>query len=316
MANITGEKMLYNLQNVIERKPITADIFLNDYCNNKCPYCTYGRYVQSHHEYMRYTDFKKYVNILLQMGVKGVILTGGGEPTINKDFDRIAAYLEREQIPYGINTNFNVLKLIKPKYLKVSLDGWSEDSYEEHRGVRQYEKTRENIITYAEWKKENSPSTSLGVQSVVTSKDALYSFYEANKDLDVDYFNMRPVESTCGSYYLGKSKREIADLISAIQKLRDKDRRVILNYKWFDLETKFEKCHANFAQIAINQRGEVMYCCHKPYEIIGHITDCDIKRKREIALTNLSMCDVPCRLTAPNKFIKKIDCGAVDSEFI
>lgn len=311
--NITGEKLLYNLQNVIERKPITADIFLNDYCNNKCPYCTYGRYVERKHEYMRYTDFKKYVNILLQMGVKGVILTGGGEPTISKDFDKITAYLEREKIPYGINTNFNVLKFIKPKYLKVSLDGWDENSYEQQRGVRKYEQTRKNIETYLEWRKVFSPTTSVGVQSVVTSKEALINFYEANKDLNVDYFNMRPVESTGGEYYNGVNPAEI---ISAIQQLRDKDKRVIVNYKWFEYDTHFEKCNANFAQIALNQRGEVMYCCHKPYEIIGHITDCDIQRKRLIALTDMSKCDVPCRLSAPNKLMRKIENSAVDTEFI
>lgn len=311
--NITGEKLLFNIQNIADKKPITADIFLNDYCNNKCPYCVYGRYVERNHEYMSYKDFVKYSKILLLMGVKGFILTGGGEPTISKDFDEITKYLESKGIPYGINTNFNQLKYIKPKYLKVSLDGWDENSYQEHRGVRKYEQTKENIRQYAEWKKINSPATSLGIQSVVTSKDALIKFYEANKELDVNYFNMRPVESTRGEYYHGNDPAEI---IKAIEDLKRKDSRVILNYKWHELSTCFDRCTANFAQIALNQRGEVIYCCHKPYEIIGHITDPDIEEKRARAVTNVNMCDVPCRLSAPNKLMKKIEDGALDTEFI
>lgn len=44
--------------------------------------------------------------------------------------------MESQGIHYGINTNFNRMVRIKPDYLKVSLDGWDEDSYAERRGVR------------------------------------------------------------------------------------------------------------------------------------------------------------------------------------
>ena len=42
MSNgITGDKMLSHLDRVVgEHLPITADIFLTNYCNNRCPYCT------------------------------------------------------------------------------------------------------------------------------------------------------------------------------------------------------------------------------------------------------------------------------------
>ena len=38
--NIMGNKMLAHLDRIVgEHKPITADIFLNNFCNNRCPYC-------------------------------------------------------------------------------------------------------------------------------------------------------------------------------------------------------------------------------------------------------------------------------------
>ena len=91
---------------------------------------------------MNYDDFVKYVQILLNLGVKGIILTGGGEPTLNPDFDKIAAYLEENKIPYGINTNFNVLKKIAPKYLKISLDASNADEYAEVRYKRKRQRRR------------------------------------------------------------------------------------------------------------------------------------------------------------------------------
>ena len=59
------------------------------------------------------------------MGVQGFILTGGGEPTINPDFEKIAGWLTENDFQWGINTNFNKLVKVKPNYLKVSLDAYS-----------------------------------------------------------------------------------------------------------------------------------------------------------------------------------------------
>ena len=111
-SNISGVKLFCNMQNVIDKRPITADIFLNDYCNNKCPWCTYARYGERNGQYMTIHDFITYSDILRQNGIKGFILTGGGEPTICKDFDAITNYLESNNLMYGINTNFNIYKCI------------------------------------------------------------------------------------------------------------------------------------------------------------------------------------------------------------
>lgn len=311
--NISGNKMVFNCASIANRTPITADIFLNDYCNNKCPYCTYARYGERNGEYMSLEEFKTYVGILRDAGVKGFILTGGGEPTISKDFDKITAWLEANGIEYGINTNFNVFKAIKPKYLKVSLDAWDREGYKAKRGVDRYEATIENIKAYIEWKKLNSPGTSVGIQLVVESVEEAVNFYEAHKDLEVDYMNFRPFESTQHSYYDTHDETEI---LKKLEEMRKQDKRVCINYKWYSLRDKFSKCYAHFAQIALNQRGEVIYCCHKPYEVTGHITDVDIFEKIRKAKTDMSMCDVPCRLTAPNQFVRELEKGCKDAGFI
>lgn len=64
--NITGEKMLSHIDRIAgEKKPITADIFLTNYCNNRCPYCTYGRWeLDTGAQAMRYEDFITYAKRL------------------------------------------------------------------------------------------------------------------------------------------------------------------------------------------------------------------------------------------------------------
>lgn len=311
--NISGNKLLFHCASIAARTPITADVFLNDYCNNRCPYCTYARYGDRNGEYMKFEDFKRYAHILLTAGVKGIILTGGGEPTISKDFDQITEWLEEMGIEYGINTNFNVLKYIRPRYLKVSLDAYDRESYIARRGVDKYEQTVDNVRKYLAWKKENGVKTSVGIQIVVESLDDAKKFYEAHKDLDVDYMNFRPMESTLHSYYDTHDETEI---LRGLEEMREHDSRVGINYKWYSLRDRFDKCYAQFAQIAINQRGEVMYCCHKPYEIIGRLDDVEIWDKIKNAKTNLNMCDVPCRLTAPNQIVRAIEAGGTDTAFI
>ena len=319
MNNITGTKMLAHIDRIFnDNKPITADIFLNNYCNNYCPYCTYRRWeFDDGARYMSYEDFVRYADRLINLGVLGFILTGGGEPTVSKDFDKIVAWLDSQDIDYGINTNFNIYKEFNPNYLKVSLDAWDEDSYEDNRGVRKYETVIDNIMKYADYKTDK---TKLGIQMLAKSVDAVYQFYEANKHLPVDYISIRPMESICGSYYKNllnaQDDLKPKNIITAIEQLASLDSRVILNYKWNLLDVQQDRCTAQWAQIAINELGEVMYCCHKPYQIVGHIMDDDILDKKAQAYTNMQMCDVPCRMTGPNLEVANILRVQTDTSFI
>ena len=317
--NITGDKMFAHIDRVFgEHRPITADIFLNNYCNNNCPYCTYKRWEFEDDAYsMAFNDFVIYAERLIDLGVKGIILTGGGEPTISKEFADIVNWLDCRGIKYGINTNFNKFVDCSPEYLKVSLDAWDEDSYYAKRGVRAYELVRNNIIKFAKTKTEH---TKLGIQLLAKSVDEVYSFYEGNKDLPVDYISIRPMESTGGSYYKNLlpdySNLLPVNIIRAIKQLSSLDSRVVLNYKWEMLDIQQPVCTAQWAQIAVNEHGNVMYCCHKPYQIVGNIMDEDILEKKASAITNMAICDIPCRMTGPNYEVDRMLCTKSNVEFI
>lgn len=314
--------MLAHVSRIIgEHKPITADIFLTNYCNNKCPYCTYRRWeLEPGARAMPGVEFIKYAMRLVELGVQGIILTGGGEPTLNPDFGMITKWLEDNGIHYGINTNFNKLVYFKPDYLKVSLDGWDENSYRLSRGVQAYGQVCENIIKYDDWRKKYSQNTTLGIQIVAKNPVAVTKFYEANKNLPVDYIAFRPMESTAGKYYkIAFDKDEFCDpvfTIKAIQELAEHDTRVSLSFKWNLLSQRERSCTAEWAQIALNENGDVMYCCHKPYEIVGHIMDYDIMEKKAAFQTDMSMCDIPCRMTAPNMEVARITRPQKDCFFI
>lgn len=317
-AAITGNKILSHIDRIVNNQvPITADVFLNNYCNNACPYCTYRRWeFDDGARYMPFENFVKYAKRLKDLGVLGMILSGGGEPSISKDFDRITRWLDENYYPYGINTNFNRFFDCCPNYLKVSLDGWDEDSYERARGVRHYQLVRENIMQFAEGM---TIKTNLGIQLLATERDQVYRFYEANADLPVDYIVMRPVESTSGSYYRNlPADRNFfpREIIKAIKDVAQTDDRIVMNYKWNLLDRKYNHCIGEWSQIALNELGEVIYCCHKPYQVIGHIMDEDILEKKRKAVTDMDLCDIPCRLSGVNHDLTIINRDRMDPEFI
>lgn len=263
-------------------------------------------------DYMSFEKFQIYTNILLKNGIKGIILTGGGEPTLNPDFDKITKWLEENHIPYGINTNFNIFKACKPKYLKISLDAYDEESYFKIRGVHTYQQVINNIQYFLTWKENNSKDTKVGIQILVKKSSDILKFYNAHKNLQVDYFNFRPNEDKNFIY----SKDELEVIFKTLQALKEKDDRVIINYKWDYLSDKVSQCLAHWSQIALDSNGNVLFCCHKPEEIIGHIEDSDILIKHHQAKLNFSSCDVPCRLTGPNNVLLNIKNLKEDIEFI
>lgn len=287
-----------------DRRPITADIFLTTACNNNCSWCTYKKWGIENSYSMQYEDFVRYVERLLQIGVQGVILTGGGEPTCNPDFQKMCAFLEKRAIPYGVNTNLNLPVRCKADFVKVSLDGYDRDSYKAIRGVDAYEKVCRNIIEYSEWKKKHSPNTNLGIQVVATSLELAEKFYEANRGLPADYISFRPVESTAGEFYLTDKAEKIKEYL---EKLSDLDDRVVVNYKWDHLDLSFDRCSAHWAQIALNEHGQVMYCCNKPTEIICDVMDENLLFKYLTAETDMSKCNIPCRMTGPNMLMETVE---------
>lgn len=218
------------LQGYIERvngvkRPITADIFLTDYCNEKCAYC---RYAHKTGKYMKFEDFVKYSERLTELGVQSFILTGGGEPTINPDFKKITDYLEGKGIPYGINTNMQVLRKCHPVFMKISVDTGDSEKYKELRGVDGLKRTLKNIEEYCDYRRKESIDTKVGVQCVCMDKENVISFYETIKNLDVDYIYFRPYE--------GKESKVTAEEVKGWLGERVNDTRVNISYKFNYLE--------------------------------------------------------------------------------
>lgn len=281
-----------------EKKPITADVFLTDLCNNKCAYCRYdhGNDARS----MTFAEFRENVFWLRRLGVRGVILTGGGEPTCNPDFDKICAWLEKNKYPYGVNTNMNILKLIKPNFLKVSLDTGDRAKYKEIRGVDALNRVSDNLGKYIEWIEEEGAKTKIGVQCVTSSVEQVESFYNAVRGFRVHYIQFRPIE-------MQGANMDYSAILAKIKELKSHDSRIVVSYKYDLVDYKPTQCFACWSVITLNTRGEVIYCCHRPDEKIGTIFDVDILDKIRRYKPDMSACEIPCRLSGANRYLDGLE---------
>ena len=121
----TGDKILFHKQaiaNLRNKKnhPIVLHIMPTEVCNLRCVFCSVaqrginGKLVPN----LKMSRIKKVVRNFKKMGLKAVILSGGGEPTIYPRINELLEFLHKERLEIGMISNGTMLaKKVKPKNL-------------------------------------------------------------------------------------------------------------------------------------------------------------------------------------------------------
>lgn len=95
-------------------------------CNLKCPYCSVT--YRDTHQRIALPVIQKYVTDLLGRGLKAVILTGGGEPTMYPKFNELVQWLNAQGLKVALITNGTLAKRVDPAtwacftWVRVSLN--------------------------------------------------------------------------------------------------------------------------------------------------------------------------------------------------
>ncbi len=137
----TGDKFVYHknsldaFRNKTGKTIISTHISPEGTCNLRCPYCSVA-YRNSFGNRIKLSVIKKYVNTLKKYGLKAVILTGGGEPTLYPQINELIEFIhDKAGLELALITNGTALTRIAPKnrtkfkWLRVSVnlfDGWEK----------------------------------------------------------------------------------------------------------------------------------------------------------------------------------------------
>lgn len=140
------------LRSLAGEAPLSAPLHVRlkptNRCNHRCRYCAYRSPDLQLGQHMNPADSlprEKALEIardLVEMGVRAVTFSGGGEPLVYPYLLEMADIMADGGIKLACLTNGGLLNgraaeffAAKASWLRVSMDGWDDDSYGRYRGV-------------------------------------------------------------------------------------------------------------------------------------------------------------------------------------
>lgn len=306
--------------------PISVEMDLSNCCNLKCSWC---RFSDSHNPaIMPYSLAEKILRELAEVGVKSIVYSGGGEPLLNPQFKEIADLGHSLGLDQGVYTNgVNIDKFIetlnkKMKFVYVSLDAATRETFLKIKGVDCFEKVIRNIELLCQRKDE----AKIGLGFLVSPENFsdMWVFRYFLKSLDVDYIQFRPaVTENIDVGWL--------QIVMESLKLVETDNTIIAWYKFNDLLREdggrtYSKCLGHNFLGGISADGTVWLCLNKRYHKGFDVGNLKVqlfkdvwngeKRKEAIQKINLNDCMKLCRPHELNKFLDNIVKGNPHSSFL
>lgn len=179
--------------------PLHIRIKPTNVCNHSCSYCAYRAEGLQLGQDMNVKDFipqEKMMEILddiIEMEVGAVTFSGGGEPFCYPFLLDAVKKLAGSPVKFASLTNGarvtgEVAEVFahSATWLRVSMDGWDDESYTRYRGCADGEFTR--ILTNMENFKKLGGACYLGVSLIVdrTNSSHVFDFVKRIKDIGVD----------------------------------------------------------------------------------------------------------------------------------
>jgi len=220
----------------------------------------------------------------VDMGVKAVTFSGGGEPLLYKPLPEIIEILAQGKIRIASLTNGSNLKgkvadafAKYGTWVRISIDAWNDESYVKSRGAKpnDFSKLIKNISDFT----ARDTKCVLGI-SLIVGKDNYKHIVEVCsllKTCKVDHVKISGAivsnDAAGNNTYHSSIKNEVAKQILEAKKLEDKDFKILNHYH--DLEERFEKKYNTcpFLQfLTIIGADQYIYTCQdKAYTETGKI---------------------------------------------
>jgi MoaA/NifB/PqqE/SkfB family radical SAM enzyme len=153
--------------------PVSINLDLTSACNFSCPFCVDSKLINAGKS-LPLKEVKKTINTLYSHGLLSVILIGGGEPTLYKDFEEIVRHIKSKKLQMGIVTNGSrlekieaVVEELKEKdWIRISIDAASEGVFKDLHSPKT-QVTLNRILENAKKMKRKNPIVSLGYSFVI-----------------------------------------------------------------------------------------------------------------------------------------------------
>jgi MoaA/NifB/PqqE/SkfB family radical SAM enzyme len=260
-------------------KPINA-------CNHNCGFCAYkkGQYIHDNCNRVDSLTTKKLlevINDIADIGVKGVVFSGGGEPLLHKGIVPAFESCSERGLKIGLITNGQALtsskidSLINASWVRLSVDYWDAESFSASRGVanKYFDKILANVLFLSAKK---SDSCDLEINFIITKENYrhIQEAAEMVKGLGVDNIRFCPAWGNDFINYHAPIQEEVLTSIQEAQKLSNDKFKVYSSYDGISesvFNRPYRKCYFNQVCTVIAADYNVYFCHDKSYSSVGVI---------------------------------------------
>jgi hypothetical protein len=278
--------------------PLSINLDLTTACNFACPHCVDSGIINTG-EYLDIDTVKSSLDTLHSQGLLSVILLGGGEPTLHKDFEEIVSYIKNKNLQLGIVTNGTRLNRVgkvadlleKKDWLRISIDAARQDTfYRSHKpksGV-----TLGDILYKSQQIKLKNPKLSLGYSFVIVWEgievgghrlfaniNEIPQASQLARDFAFDYISFKPCllklgisqkESLFDPPDIEREKKVIEDIRLNLAKARDiadgkvkilesLNLKALIDRKVHELKRQPQMCHMQCFRTVLSPTG-IFHC--------------------------------------------------------
>lgn len=279
-------------------KPINA-------CNHRCWFCAYRAESLDLGSEMSLKDripkekMFEIVEDFIEMGVKAVTFSGGGEPLIYPHIVETITKLGEGGIKVASLTNGAFLKgavadaMAKyATWVRVSIDSWDSESCMKHRGVKaeEFDKILTNM---REFKKRDSKCV-LGVSFIITNYNAdhLLDITKVFKEIGVNHVKFSPCitsnQAEENNRYHAPIHKKVVQNLAEASKLSDEYFTVVNHYHQLDETFKNDFTSCPFLQMltVIGADCNVYTCQDKAYTPSGLLGSIKQRRFKDFWLSD------------------------------
>lgn len=278
--------------------PLSVNLDLTTACNFSCPHCVDSRLLNTG-DYLDIETVKKSIDTLQRNGLRSVILIGGGEPTIHKNFEEIVMFSKDRGLQVGIATNGSRLDKVSAvaetlregDWLRISIDAGRESTFfKSHRPRGRL--SLESILEGVRSIKKLNPRIQAGYSYVIVWKGVVVNGYELTPNIDemeqavknareysFDYVSFKPcllrleVSQKESLFETPDPEREVRIIeeirgnLAAVEVhasndvkiLRSVNLEAMLDQKVHELKVQPEVCHSQFFRTVLAPGG-IFHC--------------------------------------------------------
>jgi|TARA_B100001964_G_C14259098_1_gene614299 MoaA/NifB/PqqE/SkfB family radical SAM enzyme len=257
-----------HLQKIIDGKrpfPLNVEIDVTNLCNHSCKFCNVADFLEREKQSLSVDLVMRVLGELNELGTISINWTGGGEPLLYKNFEKVVKYSKNLGFVNGLMTNGALMHRYPEdffidnfKWVRVSMAGLSAETYKVVQGKNDFEQVLNNIDSLNKRIKEKSSPLSLGIALLVNKENqhCLSNLLENNLYKELDYVQLR-------QNMFDFDEKWWKDEISPWRKKFESSGLRILGVMYADnpmLKPKVQECAAHFCVGTITANGKVKFC--------------------------------------------------------